>query len=522
MIFATSLPSPDLVTVITDQQTLRLQPDAQGFWENANVCVSIKRSDAELHLRLSKADVPVQQVICSWNTSIPGGTRFLNDHWERGYGDLEWSGLTAERIFPWHLLAHTSGTTWGVGVQTQPAAFCYWRMTPIAISLVCDVRSGVQGVLLNGRELAIATIVTNLEESANAFAAATAFCRKLCPAPRLPGQPVYGFNDWYYAYGRNTRDSILRDARFLAEVAPPTSNRPFCVIDAGWQMCGGVVGGAPWDRGNALFGDMAALAREIKHIDIRPGLWARLLYCHERVPPTWVGRETECACILDPSVPEVLAHVAQHVRRFPQNWGYDLLKHDFSSYDIFGLWGFEMGTGLTGKNVIHIADRSRTTAEIILDLYRTIRAAAGDAIIIGCNTISHLAAGLLDVQRTGDDTSGQEWSRTRKMGVNTLAFRMPQHNTFYVADADCVGLTTNVPWHLNQQWLELLAYSGTPLFISAAQEAVGPEQRAAIRAALQRAAQPQPPAEPLDWMDTTTPADWRFGETETTYDWFQE
>ncbi len=94
---------------------------------------------------------------------------------------------------------------------------------------------------------------------------------------------------------------------------------------------------------------------------------------------------------------------------------------------------------------------------MIDDLYRTIRQAAGDSLVIGCNTVSHLSAGHFEICRVGDDTSGTEWPRTRKMGVNTLAFRGPQHGAFYVADADCVGVTNAVPWSLTRQWLDLLA-----------------------------------------------------------------
>ena len=57
-------------------------------------------------------------------------------------------------------------------------------------------------------------------------------------------------------------------------------------------------------------------------------------------------------------------------------------------------------------------------AEIILNLYQNIREAAGNMYLIGCNTISHLAAGVFELNRIGDDTSGNEWSRTLKMGVN--------------------------------------------------------------------------------------------------------
>jgi len=123
------------------------------------------------------------------------------------------------------------------------------------------------------------------------------------------------------------------------------------------------------------------------------------------------------------------------------------------------------------------------------------------------------------VQRTGDDTSGREWERTRKMGVNTLAFRMAQHDTFFAVDADCVGLTPKVPWKLNKQWMELLAASGTPLFVSADPTAIGPEQRAALFEAFSRSATVQPLAEPPDWLETTCPSHWRFGNETRKFDW---
>ncbi len=202
-------------------------------------------------------------------------------------------------------------------------------------------------------------------------------------------------------------------------------------------------------------------------------------------------------------------------------WGYELIKHDFSTFDLLGRWGFTMGAELTDGGWT-FADRSRTNAEIVLAFYRTIREAAGDALVLGCNTVGHLAAGLFELQRTGDDTSGREWNRTRKMGVNTLAFRAPQHNAFFAIDADCVGLTKQVAWAENRQWLDLLAGSGTPLFVSAAPDAMGAEQRKAVREAFARASVPQPLGEPLDWMETTEPSRWRFGRTETDYHWFPD
>ena len=158
-----------------------------------------------------------------------------------------------------------------------------------------------------------------------------------------------------------------------------------------------------------------------------------------------------------------------------------LIKHDYTTYDLFGRWGNQMGSTLTRDGWTFAEGPVRTTAEVINELYRTIRDAATSALIIGCNTVSHLSAGPFEICRIGDDTSGREWARTRKMGVNSLAFRGAQHDAFYTADADCVGVTNAVPWELNRQWLDLLARSGTMLFVSLAPGCAG--RRSATRPA---------------------------------------
>jgi alpha-galactosidase len=165
---------------------------------------------------------------------------------------------------------------------------------------------------------------------------------------------------------------------------------------------------------------------------------------------------------------------------------------------------------------------ARTTAEVIADFYQAIRTAAGDALVIGCNTMSHLSAGVFEICRVGDDTSGREWARTRKMGVNTLAFRGAQHGAFYVVDPDCVGVTSAIPWAQNRQWLDLLARSGTMLFVSIAPDALNDDQRRDLRAALALAARPQPLAEPLDWQQSSWPRRWKLMGSDVTFDWIPD
>ena len=53
--------------------------------------------------------------------------------------------------------------------------------------------------------------------------------------------------------------------------------------------------------------------------------------------------------------------------------------------------------------------------------------------------------------RTGDDVSGRLWERTRRMGVNTLAFRLAQNRSFFIVDADCVPLTKAIEWKKTSQ-----------------------------------------------------------------------
>jgi len=143
---------------------------------------------------------------------------------------------------------------------------------------------------------------------------------------------------------------------------------------------------------------------------------------------------------------------------------------------------------------------------------RALRETGGEGTLLeGCNTVGHLGQGIFDLQRTGDDTSGRQWERTRRMGVNTLAFRLPQHGAFYTLDADLVGITEAVPWEFNRQWLEVLAQSGTATIVSAGPPARGQEQRAALRQAFAIAAAGGATARPLDWLDTSTPERWQAG-----------
>ena len=85
--------------------------------------------------------------------------------------------------------------------------------------------------------------------------------------------------------------------------------------------------------------------------------------------------------------------VKEDIRRI-SNWGYELIKHDFSTWDMFGIWGREtqawMGGKAWGEPDWSFADRSRTSAEIVVDVYKAIKEAAGNTLILGCTELSLL------------------------------------------------------------------------------------------------------------------------------------
>ena len=85
---------------------------------------------------------------------------------------------------------------------------------------------------------------------------------------------------------------------------------------------------------------------------------------------------------LDPSVPEVRQKVAGDMARLRQ-WGFELIKHDYTTFDVFGRWGYQMGAAMTRDGWTFASGPTHTTAEVIDELYRTIRDAAGASLTVG-------------------------------------------------------------------------------------------------------------------------------------------
>jgi len=516
---------PQKVFVKLDDGIHELRSSDKQIWTYKDISVKLQYNHGDLSASVHSPTMALHNVQLQWNYAIPSSSIVLGDHWERTYGDVHFQPALFSRKLPWYFVQHNGAITTCFGVKTGCNTICYWQVGDGKMQLTLDTTNGGSGVKLGDRVLHAADIIATKNKSdENTFATARRFCGMMCSAPRLPKAPVYGINDWYFAYGNSSYDLIIQHTTLLANLATDTSNKPFSVVDDGWSAYTNKEKNYrnDYSQPNDKFKDMHKLAGDINQLGMRAGLWTRPLSTkpdtyQKLLAPTIPGRDDVNLPTLDPTIDENLDYIKSNITLYKQ-WGYDLVKHDFSSYDIFGRWGATMADGLTVPGW-QFNDNTKTNAEIILNLYRSIREAAGDMYLIGCNTMSHLSAGIFEMNRIGDDTSGNEWARTRKMGVNTLGFRMGQHNKFYAVDGDCVGLTTKVPWDKNKQWMSLLAESSAPLFISAQPDALGAEQKQHIKHCFALAAKPQPIGEPLDWLTNQWPQKWRLDGKVKEFDW---
>ena len=499
------LRKPDNVKIYLENEVANIE-NAKG------VSLELKEEKG-LKVILKANGESVKYLRLRWNEKIRECVKILGDAWERGYGDLEWRGIVPERSMPWYFLVsngsdlnmdYSDRLTEGFGVEVGCNSLAYWQADASGVTLWLDIRNGSKPTILTG-ELECATIHFCEYRNMSAFSALKEFCKVMSPNPYLADHVVYGSNNWYYAYVKISHNEIIEDAKIVKQLCKDNENIPYMVIDDGWQPnpCD-----APW-VGNEKFPDMKRLASEMKEIGVKPGIWVRYLINGRDDEPRKVDTFPEeyylerCNKVLDPSHPEVLKYVEKTTKALV-DWGYQLIKHDFSTFDIFGRWGFEISDEMAKGNW-GFYDRTKTSAQIIKNFYKVIKDSSNGAIIIGCNVIGHLCASLHQLNRTGDDTSGFEWARTAKMGVNTLAFRVGQNNIFFGADADCVGITGAIDWSLNRQWLKALSRSGSSLFVSCKPGVLNEEQLDELREAFKVASVQRDEFIPLDWMETVCP-----------------
>ena len=488
---------------------------SDGKWRNVKDEVSVAKGVVKL--KTDKAS----WVRITWDAKFAKDALVLCDAWERAYGDLCWRPIGIAEYSPWYFSVREGDVTRCIGMKTGAAALGSWSMDCNSLSLLLDVRCGCLDTLFDGRSLVLCELVQTAGNG-DPWDVIHGFCKMMCPEPKLPSAPFYGGDDWYSYYSDTSFERLLDHAKILAECSQGLTNRPYQTVDAGWQLCHNwylndeYIGG-PYRFPNHKFKDMRKMADAIRDLGVKPGIWCRPLETVEYVSKEAYLRREKAVKYLDPTHPDAREILDGDIRTFI-DWGYELIKWDFPVVDMFRRYGSSMTESVCeGDWTFH--DRHHTSAEISLEYYQGVAKLAKGALVNCCNTFSHLTAGVFASNRIGDDISGNDWARTVKYGVNTLAFRAMQHRAMYSVDPDCVGITEKIPWEKNREWLRLLQYSGTSMIVSVDRKCYTSAVRDAITEGFACASELHPTARALDWDETLTPRRWQTFDGVKEFNW---
>ena len=85
---------------------------------------------------------------------------------------------------------------------------------------------------------------------------------------------------------------------------------------------------------------------------------------------------------------------------------------------------------------------------------------------------------------------------------------------------DCIGITGLIDWRLNRQWLDAVAHSGAPMFVSPDPDVINETEKADLRISYKVSAIQEDELIPLDWMENVCPERWLLNKKPITYDWY--
>ncbi len=411
---------------------------------------------------------PVKYLKLRFRGDLTDVDKVFGDQWERvGHGlpstYVEWKTIMPFRPLPWFCYLIRGGRMDCYGVKTGADAFVFFQVDHDGITLFINLCSGNVGVDLQAPLIACEVIQREGAAGEDPYKVAQTFAGQLCEKPVLPKTPIFGVNNWYWAYGNISHDIVMQETEQLTRLTAGCKHSPYMIIDDGWQVSHedtdckiGPIG--PWVP-NSRFPDLKHTSAEIHRQGAKAGLWIRPLYTTQRPDDAeMILVEGDGVYTLDPSHPKTLQLAEETARRITQEWGFDLIKHDFSVIDTTGINNFAAETfhsQLCRENRTFF-DKTKTTATVLKNLYAAIQRGAGDKDVIGCGTIGHLTAGIHSMFRTGADTSGRCYEWTRRDGGNCL-MRLPLNNAFYMTDPDCASFTDMVPFQANLEFLEMCA-----------------------------------------------------------------
>lgn len=466
-VFNNLLRSPDFVQGSTERSSFRFEE----IKERCPVKYSYEIKNGVGYVKVYPSGSPVKYLKLRFESDMTWVESVFGDAWERsGSGAyLEWKAIVPHRVLPWFCYVRGREAIACYGVKTGADCFAFFQVDSHGITLFLDLKNGSRGTDLQEPLLACQIVQYFSKEGEDSFFVAKKFAFMMCDQPILPRTPVFGVNNWYWAYG-HISDSIIKvETDNLVNMTQGCQNAPYMILDDGWQkkrkFDDNEYNGGPWVENTNKFSSMRKTVDLIHEKGLKAGIWFRPLLEAEVIEPKAVYTRDSNGYILDASHPYTLEKITKDVRRF-KSWGIDLIKHDFTTMDSMGA-GF-LADSYSWNNIkfnAYFSDRTRTTASILKNLYQVIQDAAGGIDIIACNAMSHLAAGIHSIFRIGDDNSGISFEWTRRHGINSM-LRLPLNKAFYLADPDCAAFTENISFESNLNFLHMCTLTGVTALAS--------------------------------------------------------
>ena len=480
--FFSILRAPDNAFGATEASPFRFE-EAASAANDVKFDYAVENDSAKIIIYPSGS--PVKYLKLRFHGDLSFVDKVYGDEWERSGENafLEWRSVMASRALPWFCYLKGDDVTACYGVKTSPDCFAFWQVDTRGITLFLNLMSGKRGTDLKEPLLACEVVELIGNEGEDSYDVAKRFSRVMCDSPTIPKEPIFGVNNWYWAYGKISHESVMEETDQLMRMCDGTRHRPYMILDDGWQLNRSYgkntyIGG-PW-LPNERFGDMAKTADAIHAKGAKAGIWFRPLLTRGDFPADAEYAFGSGGNLLDASHPFTLEKVERDAATI-RSWGFDLIKHDFTTIDITGKNPFA-STNATKELCVRegtFVDNTKTTATVIKNLYKAIQRGAGDADVIGCNTISHLTAGIHTAYRVGNDTSGRSFEWTRRNGVNSV-MRLPLNDVFYNVDPDCAAFTARVDAELNLDFLEMCAITGMTALASVTPGILNEKQMARI------------------------------------------
>ncbi len=251
---------------------------------------------------------------------------------------------------------------------------------------------------------------------------------------------VPGWNSWDYYRWTITEEEVLKNAEFIARDPVLSKHVKRIIVDDGWQYCYG-----EWEANPLFPNGMAYLAKEIKKMGFRPGLWfaPTIIEPHSRIAQLEhdmlaMGESGkpclafECmrrnGFVLDPTVPKSRKFIYDMFKRYT-DMGYEYFKLDF------------LGSTLKARK---FADASVPHSQIIRKIVEPVyEAVNGKARILGCNYNFEAGNKVVDAVRVGGDIHAT-WTGICHNAISVAA-RFWSNKQLWINDPDfalCRSLDT--------------------------------------------------------------------------------